>query len=210
LESYISDFLCFGLNADTVVSDPVIKLHQTNSGQGEQMVYQTMARQSDPNSFNKMSGQSDPKSYNKVSGQSEHMMHRTMSGQSEHMIHRTACFCHSWKTINNFIQIISIFLDHFDRKRQIWPHGCPRILGNCVFKSVWSWIFHHTKEHLLVKNRSVKSRDYWRSDGPGTQRFELIDYYDELQGKFVKKMAPHPFYRSSSGSNMLPKSVDNQ
>jgi hypothetical protein len=65
----------------------------------------------------------------------------------------------------------------------------------------------HTKEHLLVKNRSVKSRDYWRSDGPGTQRFELIDYYDELQGKFVKKMAPHPFCRSSSGSNMLPKSV---
>lgn len=204
------------------------KLHQTNSGQGEQMVYQTMARQSDPNSFNKMSGQSDPKSYNKVSGQSEHMMHRTMSGQSEHMIHRTASnHSDQWSILSDMeyprshglkntvsqdsrasmwsnlplpVEMIEENRDNLDEIIDCLP-GMTETVNSQLQKNP------HTKEHLLVKNRSVKSRDYWRSDGPGTQRFELIDYYDELQGKFVKKMAPHPFYRSSSGSNMLPKSV---
>lgn len=49
-----------------------------------------------------------------------------------------------------------------------------------------------------------RPKAYWQYDGPGPQRFELVDYYDELQGVFVKKLQPvRSLHRTSSGSQIV-------
>ncbi|XP_062573011.1 uncharacterized protein LOC134234950 isoform X2 [Saccostrea cucullata] len=53
-----------------------------------------------------------------------------------------------------------------------------------------------------------RPKTYWQFDGPGTQRFELVDYYDELQGTYVKKLQPiRSLHRTSSGSQILSTPV---
>jgi hypothetical protein len=53
-----------------------------------------------------------------------------------------------------------------------------------------------------------RPKTYWQCDGPGPQRFELVDYYDELQGIYVKKLQPvRSIQRTSSGSQILSAPV---
>ncbi|XP_061173163.1 uncharacterized protein LOC133182364 [Saccostrea echinata] len=53
-----------------------------------------------------------------------------------------------------------------------------------------------------------RPKTYWQFDGPGTQRFELVDYYDELQGTYVKKLQPiRSVHRTSSGSQIISTPV---
>ncbi|XP_060069056.1 uncharacterized protein LOC132549152 [Ylistrum balloti] len=53
-------------------------------------------------------------------------------------------------------------------------------------------------------NGSYKPGGYWRHDGPGPSQFELVDYYDELQGKYVKKLQLRGgVHRTLSGSQII-------
>ncbi|XP_033735411.1 LOW QUALITY PROTEIN: uncharacterized protein LOC117323959 [Pecten maximus] len=53
-------------------------------------------------------------------------------------------------------------------------------------------------------NGSYKPGVYWRQDGPGPSQFELVDYYDELQGKYVKKLQLRGgIHRTLSGSQII-------
>lgn len=64
-------------------------------------------------------------------------------------------------------------------------------------------------EMLSARDRvGSRPKTYWQSDGPGPQRFELVDYYDELQGIYVKKLQPiRSIQRTSSGSQILSAPV---
>ncbi|KAK3093279.1 hypothetical protein FSP39_013605 [Pinctada imbricata] len=63
-------------------------------------------------------------------------------------------------------------------------------------------------EMLSARDRVRHSRQYWQNDGPGTRTFELVDYYDELQGKYVKKLVPvHFLHRTSSGNQIISAPV---
>ncbi|OWF45670.1 uncharacterized protein LOC110456731 [Mizuhopecten yessoensis] len=53
-------------------------------------------------------------------------------------------------------------------------------------------------------NGAYKPGSYWRHDGPGPSQFELVDYYDELQGKYVKKLQLRAgINRTLSGSQIV-------
>ncbi|XP_069118501.1 uncharacterized protein [Argopecten irradians] len=53
-------------------------------------------------------------------------------------------------------------------------------------------------------NGTYKPGAYWRQDGPGPSQFELVDYYDELQGKYVKKLQLRGgIHRTLSGSQIM-------
>lgn len=63
---------------------------------------------------------------------------------------------------------------------------------------------------MMSARERVGSRPkaYWQYDGPGPQRFELVDYYDELQGIYVKKLQPvRSLHRTSSGSQIISAPV---
>ena len=62
---------------------------------------------------------------------------------------------------------------------------------------------------ILEAKTALRSerKEYWCNDGPGPSQFVLVDYYDELQGVYVKKLAPKGFRRTMSGSQILPASV---
>ncbi|XP_052058306.1 uncharacterized protein LOC127698722 isoform X2 [Mytilus californianus] len=206
-------------------------MHRTMSGNSENMMHRTMSGNSENIMHRKMSGNNENMMHRTMSGNSENMMHRRMSGNSENMMHRTMSnHSDQWSILSDMeyprshglrntisqdsraslwsnlplpVEMIEENNDHLDEIIDCLP-GMAETVTSQRKKNP------QNKEHLVIRDKNLsmlRQQEYWKSDGPGTRRFELVDYYDELQGKFVKKMAPHPFYRSSSGSNMLPKSV---
>ncbi|CAG2243691.1 unnamed protein product [Mytilus edulis] len=205
-------------------------MHRTMSGNSENMMHRTMSGNSENMMHRTMSGNSENMMHRTMSGNSENMMPRRMSANSENMMHRTMSnHSDQWSILSDMEYPRSHGLRNTisqDSRASLWsnlPLPVEMIEENnnhldeiidCLPGMAESVTLQRkknsqNKEHLVIrdKNLSMLRQEYWKSDGPGTQRFELVDYYDELQGKFVKKMAPRPFYRSSSGSNMLPKSV---
>ncbi|XP_071159412.1 uncharacterized protein [Mytilus edulis] len=205
-------------------------MHRTMSGNSENMMHRTMSGNSENMMHRTMSGNSENMMHRTMSGNSENMIPRRMSANSENMMHWTMSnHSDQWSILSDMEYPRSHGLRNTisqDSRASLWsnlPLPVEMIEENnnhldeiidCLPGMAESVTLQRkknsqNKEHLVIrdKNLSMLRQEYWKSDGPGTQRFELVDYYDELQGKFVKKMAPRPFYRSSSGSNMLPKSV---
>ena len=158
----------------------------------------------------KMRQDSKNSMFSENSVQSAHSVHRTVSQRSDQWSIRSDMeYRHNglkntvsadsrsslWSNLPLPLETIDIERDNLDEIIDQLP-GMANSLDDRKNPSI--------TELLSAKDRIRHARQYWQSDGPGTRTFELVDYYDELQGKYVKKLLPvQSLHRTSSGTQVM-------
>lgn len=196
--------------AETSVSVFKAKHHNKRdwNDSAEEISDEEIERKTDRFKLNKNSRTS---SLNSTQFENDHSLHRTTSSKSDQWSIRSDMVYHphglkntvSATSQSSLWSNLPLPLENIDIERDDIENIIESLPG--MADNSGSRHPPTLEELLLAREHNAKfgSSSYWQQDGPGPSQFELIDYYDELQGKYVRKMVPKGLHRTLSGNQII-------